>query len=132
MGNLCGMKVVSWLVAYMEQPMPGNIMLEAFQRIYDLVGYDVYSCHSVKSDAARSFAMITQKTVFGVTDIYFLAGYYGLMEVVEDEIHRLTPGVAHTKKGKKIPCDVICKAVGTVPCFSIDKMLGLKALHGIW
>ena len=27
-----------------------------------------------------------------VTDVYFLAGYYGLMEVLVDEIKRLTSG----------------------------------------
>lgn len=27
-----------------------------------------------------------------VTDVYFLAGYYGLMEVLVDEIKRLTDG----------------------------------------
>jgi len=76
--------------------------------------------------------MITQKTVFGVTDIYFLAGYFGLMEVVEDEIHRLTYQCAHTKKGAKIPCEVILKAVGTKPDFATDKMLGLRELVGLW
>mmetsp|Transcript_64778 Transcript_64778/g.163076 ORF Transcript_64778/g.163076 Transcript_64778/m.163076 type:complete len:647 (-) Transcript_64778:49-1989(-) len=130
--NLCGMKIVSWMVAHLDVPVPGNIMLEAFQKIYDLVGFDVWSAHSVKTDANRSFAHISQKTVFGVTDIYFLAGYYGLMEVVVDEVKRLTHHCAHTKKGKKIECEVILKAVGTVPSFKIDKMLGLKELHGIW
>merc|ERR1719384_82440 len=120
------------MVGLAPVPIPGNIMLEAFDKIYQLAGFDVWTAHSVKTDAKRSFAHISQKTVFGVTDIYFLAGYYGLMEVIVDEIKRLTPGVAHTKKGKKIPCEVIVKAVGTVPCFSIDKMLGLKALHGLW
>lgn len=130
--NLCGMKVVSWMVGLAPVPIPGNVMLEAFEPMYKLADFDVWSAHSVKTDAKRSFAHISQKTVFGVTDIYFLAAYYGIMEIVVDEIKRLTPGVAHTKKGKKIPCDVIVKAVGTVPCFSIDKMLGLKALHGLW
>ena len=67
------------------------------------------------------------RKVFGVTDVYFLAGYFGLMEVVVDEIQRLTyhkasltvpdcvgPGVepglqAHTKKGSTIDCEVIIK-----------------------
>jgi len=86
----------------------------------------------VKTDANRSFAHISQRTVFGVTDIYFLAAYYGIMEVIVDEIKRLTHHCAHTKKGKKLECEVILKAVGTVPSFKIDKMLGLKDLHGLW
>jgi len=130
--NLCGMKVVSWMVGSLEVPMPGPIMLDAMQVMYDLVGFDVWSAYSVKTDAKRSFAHVSQKTVFGVTDVYFLAGYYGLMDVVVDEIKRLTNGCAQTKKGKKIKCDVIVKAVGTVPDFAIDKMLGLKEMVGIW
>merc|ERR1712154_210772 len=100
--------------------------------MYDLVGFDVWSAHSVKTDANRSFAHLSQRTVFGVTDVYFLAGYYGLMDVIVDEIKRITPGCAHTKKGKKIKCEVIIKAVGTVPSFKMDKTLGLKELHGLW
>mmetsp|Transcript_25192 Transcript_25192/g.63972 ORF Transcript_25192/g.63972 Transcript_25192/m.63972 type:complete len:626 (-) Transcript_25192:73-1950(-) len=130
--NLCGMKVVSWMVGGCEVPIPGHIMLEAFQKMYDLVGFDVWSAHSVKTDANRTFAHISQKTVFGVTDVYFLAGYYDLMEVVVDEIKRVTPFCAHTKKGKKLQCEVILKAVGTVSSFKTDKLLGLKELHGLW
>jgi len=130
--NLCGMKVVSWFVAYSDQPVPGHVLMEAMQKMYDLAGFDAWTAHSVRTDANRSFAHISQKTVFGVTDIYFLAAYYGLMEVVEDEIKRLTHLCAHTKKGKMIECEVILKAVGTKPSFLIDKMLGLKELHGLW
>lgn len=86
----------------------------------------------MKTDEKRSFAHISQKTAFGVTDVYFLAGYYGLMEVLVDEIKRLTDGCAQTKKGKKIKCQVILKAVGVTPDPQIDKMLGLKELVGIW
>mmetsp|Transcript_61915 Transcript_61915/g.133155 ORF Transcript_61915/g.133155 Transcript_61915/m.133155 type:complete len:639 (-) Transcript_61915:88-2004(-) len=130
--NLCGMKVVSWMASQSEIPIAGNVMLDAFQMIYDLVGFDVWSAHSVKTDSKRSFAHISQKTVFGVTDVYFLAGYYGLMEVVVDEIKRMTHHMAHTKKGKKLEAECLIKAVGTVPSFKIDKMLGLKEMHGFW
>lgn len=130
--NLCGMKVASWLVGSAEMPVSGAILLEIMQKMYDLVGFDVWTAHSVKTDANRTFAHISQKTVFGVTDVYFLAGYYGLMEVVVDEIKRLSHHCAHTKKGRTINCEVLIKAVGTVPSFQIDKMLGLKELVGIW
>lgn len=130
--NLCGMKMVSWLVGQAQMPIPGHIMLNAFQKIYDLVGFDVWSAHSVKTDEAHSYAHIEAKTVFGVTDVYFLAGYFGLMEVVVDEIKRLSYHTASTKKGKKIECEMIVKAVGTIPDFKIDKQLGLKEMVGMW
>eukprot|EP00933_Yihiella_yeosuensis_P058411 TRINITY_DN5887_c0_g5_i1.p1 TRINITY_DN5887_c0_g5~~TRINITY_DN5887_c0_g5_i1.p1 ORF type:complete len:627 (+),score=105.47 TRINITY_DN5887_c0_g5_i1:85-1965(+) len=130
--NICGMRVASWLVGQSEVPVPGTIIMEVFQKMYDLVGWDVWSAHSVKTDANRTFAHVSQKTVFGVTDVYFLAGYYGLMEVVVDEIKRLTHHCAHLKKGRKIECEVIVKAVGTLPDFQMDKMLGVKELVGVW
>jgi len=130
--NICGMKMVSWLCDYLDSPVPGPVMVEAMQVIYDLVGFDVWSAHSVQTDARRSFVYINQKTVFGVTDVYFLAGYYGLMEVVVDEVKRLTRGCAHTKKKRKLECDVIVKAIGTSPSFKVDKMLGAKELVGLF
>ncbi|CAE7514413.1 unnamed protein product [Symbiodinium pilosum] len=130
--NLCGMRVMSWLVGYLENPVPGPILLEGFQKMYDLVGFDCWSAHCVKTDEKRSYAQISQRTAFGVTDVYFLAGYYGLMEVLVDEIKRLTNGCAQTKKGKKIKCQVILKAVGVTPDPQKDKMLGLKELVGLW
>jgi len=130
--NLCGMKACSWLVGQSEVPIPGTVVMEMFQKMYDLVGFDAWSAFSVKTDAKRSFCHISQKTVFGVTDVYFLAGYYGLMEVVVDEIKRLTHHCVHTKKGRKIEAQVLVKAVGTVPSFQMDKMLGCKELVGVW
>eukprot|EP00439_Symbiodinium_sp_Y106_P067565 s322_g11.t1 len=130
--NLCGMRVMSWLVGFLENPVPGTILLEGFQKMYDLVGFDCWSAHCVKTDEKRSYAQITQRTAFGVTDVYFLAGYYGLMEVLVDEIKRLTSGCAQTKKGKKIKCQLILKAVGVTPDPQKDKMLGLKELVGLW
>mmetsp|Transcript_28080 Transcript_28080/g.51300 ORF Transcript_28080/g.51300 Transcript_28080/m.51300 type:complete len:782 (+) Transcript_28080:51-2396(+) len=131
--NLCGMKMVSWMVHWEEQPVPGNIMLEAFQKMYDLVDFNVWGAFSVKTDEKRSWAMVEQKTVFGVTDVYFLAGYYGLMEVVVDEIKRLEYHRAHCIKGRKLDdVEMIIKAVGTLPDHKTDKILGLKELVGFW
>jgi hypothetical protein len=76
--------------------------------------------------------MITQNTIFGVTDIYFLAGYFGLMEVVVDEVKRLTYHNVTTKKNKKIECECFIKAIGTKPWFQVDKQLGIKELVGMW
>merc|ERR1719188_214199 len=124
--------MASWMCGQCEIPVPGNVLLDVFQVMYDLVGFDVWTAHSVQTDEKHSFAQITQRTVFGVTDVYFLAGYYGLMEVVVDEIKRLTRQCAHTKKMKKIECEAIIKAIGTSPSFKVDKFLGIKELVGIW
>merc|ERR1712060_1031785 len=54
------------------------------------------------------------------------------MEVVVDEIKRLTYMRAQTKKKRTIECEVICKAIGTSPSFKVDKMLGAKELVGMF
>jgi len=130
--NLAGTKMASWLVGVLPTPLPAACLLDAFKKMYDLVGFDVWMAHSVTTDAKRSFAHIQQKTIFGVTDIYFLAGYFGLMECIVDEIKRVSHHMLHTKKGKKISTEVFIKAIGTKPSFKIDKQLGIKEVVGGW
>jgi hypothetical protein len=100
--------------------------------MYDLVGFDPWSAFSVQTNENRTYAQITQPTIFGVTDIYFLAGYYGLMEVVVDDIKRLTRHTVVTKKNSKITCEVVVKATGTGPSRKRDKELGIKEVVGQW
>lgn len=130
--NLSGTKMASWLVGSLPTPLPATVLLDAFKKMYDLVGFDVWLAHSVQTDEKRTYAQISQKTIFGVTDIYFLAGYYGLMQVIVDEVKRLSHHTIHTKKSKKIECEVFIKAIGTTPSFKIGKQLGIKELVGFW
>merc|ERR1740138_1674200 len=99
----------------MDSPMPATILLEAFKKMYDLVGFDVWNAHSVTTDAKRTYAQLSQATIFGVTDVYFLAGYYKIMEVVVDEVKRLSYRCVHTKNGGKYQADCFIKAIGTKP-----------------
>lgn len=130
--NLSGTKMASWMVGAQQRPLPALVLIDMFQAMYDLVGFDCWTSHGVTTDEKRSYAHISQKTIFGVTDIYFLAGYYGLMEVVVDEIKRVSHHCVHTKKYQKIDCDVIIKAIGTAPSFDVDKDLGIKEMVGWW
>lgn len=131
--NLCGTKMTSWLISSMPNPVPATVVLDSFARQFDLVGFDAWGAHSVKTNKTRSWAIIDQKTIFGVTDIYFLAGAYGLMDVTVDEVDRLSHHCVHTKKlKKKLECEVIIKAIGTQPSFKIAKQLGIKTMLGTW
>mmetsp|Transcript_44761 Transcript_44761/g.100500 ORF Transcript_44761/g.100500 Transcript_44761/m.100500 type:complete len:656 (-) Transcript_44761:62-2029(-) len=130
--NLSGTKIASWLIGSVQRPLPAIVMMDAFKRMYDLLGWDVWQAYSVKSDAERTNVQIEQKTIFGVTDIYFLAGYFGLMEVIVDEIKRLTHQCVHTKNGSKLGCEVLIKAIGTAPSFKVDKEMGIKEVRGFY
>lgn len=131
--NLSGTKMTSWLVGFLPQPCPGVVLVKSLQRMYDLAGYDLWTeSPSVNVDANRTSAMLSQKTIFGVSDPYFLACYYGLAEIVIGEIARLSHHKIHMKNGRKIEAEMIIKATGTMPSFKIQKQLGIKEIVGSW
>lgn len=129
--NLCGTKMASWL-SNSVPALPAVLLLDCFKVMYSLVGYDPWTSPSVTTDAKRTSALINQRTIFGVTDIYFLAGYYGLMEVIVSEMEHLTHHTAHLKSGEKVPCECIVKAIGTKPSFRTSKQMGIKEIVGTW
>lgn len=130
--NVCGTRMVSWMLNQSEHAIPGHIVLDALQKMYDLIGVDVWKLAPVSTNDNHSWATIEQRTDPGVNDMYFLAAYYGLMEVTVDSIKRLGYQLAQTVKGKKLKAPVLIKCLGTVPDFRIDRMLGLKELVGYW
>lgn len=130
--NLCGTKMTSWLVGYCNAPVSAINLLDCFKVMYDPVGFDPWSAFSVQTNESRSYAMINSDTIFGVTDIYFLAGYFGLMEVVVDDIKRLNRHTVITKKNSKIYGEVLVKATGTSASHKVDKELGIKEVVGMW
>mmetsp|Transcript_114382 Transcript_114382/g.356208 ORF Transcript_114382/g.356208 Transcript_114382/m.356208 type:complete len:445 (+) Transcript_114382:156-1490(+) len=130
--NLTTPKMVSWLISQTAMPASGLKLLKFFAPMYELAGFDPWTAHSVSCDSKRTVARIRQKTVFGVTDVYFLACYYGKCKVVIDEIKRLSRHTAHLLKGGTISCEVILKVVGLQADPRTDKILGVKELYGYW
>mmetsp|Transcript_62436 Transcript_62436/g.140758 ORF Transcript_62436/g.140758 Transcript_62436/m.140758 type:complete len:688 (+) Transcript_62436:64-2127(+) len=131
--NLTTPKMVSWLISQTALPATGSKLLKFFSPMYKLAGFDPWTAHSVSCDSSRQIARIRQKTVFGVTDVYFLACYYGKAKVVIDEIKRLTHHTAHLlKQGRIIDCEVILKVVGLQADPRTDQILGVRELVGQW
>eukprot|EP00408_Alexandrium_pacificum_P025463 CAMPEP_0171187768 /NCGR_PEP_ID=MMETSP0790-20130122/17489_1 /TAXON_ID=2925 /ORGANISM="Alexandrium catenella, Strain OF101" /LENGTH=372 /DNA_ID=CAMNT_0011652835 /DNA_START=82 /DNA_END=1199 /DNA_ORIENTATION=+ len=130
--NLTAPKMVSWLMSQTAAAATGVMLLRAYEPMYRLAGFDPWMAHSVVTDKDRTVARITQKTVFGVTDVYFLALYYGRAEVVIDEIKRLSHQLAVLKKGRKLRCEVILKVVGISADPRTDAILGVQELVGFW
>lgn len=131
--NITAPKVVSWMVTFMSIPMPGPLMMDAIAEAYKLIGWDPWTAYSVVTDARRSYCRIEQGTMFGVTDVYFLAGYYGIMDVVVGEVKRLSHHCVQTKSGEEsIHCEVLLKTVGIRGDPALDKVLGLRELVGFW
>lgn len=130
--NLTAPKMVSWLISQTSKPAAAATLLRAFEPMYSLVCFDPWTAHSVTSDSKKSVARIAQKTVFGVTDVYFLALYYKKAEVIEDEIKELTRHAARLSKGSTLLCEVILKVVGIQADPAVDKVLGISELVGLW
>mmetsp|Transcript_37899 Transcript_37899/g.88013 ORF Transcript_37899/g.88013 Transcript_37899/m.88013 type:complete len:318 (-) Transcript_37899:116-1069(-) len=130
--NLTAPKMVSWLMSQTALAATGVMLLKAYEPMYKLVGFDPWTAHSVICDKNRTVARVTQKTVFGVTDVYFLALYYKRAEVVIDEIKRLDYHSAHLKKGKTLSCEVVLKVIGISADPRTDSVLGVKELVGFW
>uniref|UniRef100_A0A7S4Q910 FAD/NAD(P)-binding domain-containing protein n=1 Tax=Alexandrium monilatum TaxID=311494 RepID=A0A7S4Q910_9DINO len=130
--NITAPKPVSWLVTQHPVPIPGPVMMEALCDAYKLLEWDPWTAYSVTTDAKRSKCRIDQGTMFGVTDVYFAAGYYGLMDIVIGDVKKLSFQCIQLKNGKKIQCEVILKTVGVRGDYQTDKILGLKELVGYW
>eukprot|EP00931_Biecheleriopsis_adriatica_P106090 TRINITY_DN80600_c0_g1_i1.p1 TRINITY_DN80600_c0_g1~~TRINITY_DN80600_c0_g1_i1.p1 ORF type:complete len:557 (+),score=97.28 TRINITY_DN80600_c0_g1_i1:144-1673(+) len=130
--HLSGPKMVSWMVSGAEIPIPGSVVVDAFQIMYDLVGVDVWKHPAVSAKGDRSTAVLTQSTTFGVTDIYFLARYYKVCEVIEGEVEKLSKGKAHLKSGQEVECDVIMKCLGSTGDPDFDDIIGLDHYCGWW
>ncbi|CAE7258472.1 ATR8, partial [Symbiodinium sp. CCMP2456] len=130
--HLAGPKMVSWMVSGAPVPIPGPFIVEAFQKMYGLLGVDVWTHPVVNANADRSSAVLTQTTTFGVTDIYFLACYYKVCEVIQGEIDKLSKGKVHLKDGKELECNVVMKCLGSHGATDFDDIIGFKFYQGWW
>mmetsp|Transcript_131393 Transcript_131393/g.293975 ORF Transcript_131393/g.293975 Transcript_131393/m.293975 type:complete len:534 (+) Transcript_131393:81-1682(+) len=130
--HLTGPKCVSWLVSRSHIPIPGHMFVEIMNVMYNLVGFDVWTHHGIQTNESRSHAVISQATSFGVNDVYFLTQAFGVCEVIEDEVDKLSPKCIHTKKGRDIECGVILKCLGSTGDPDFDDSIGLKKLVGFW
>jgi thioredoxin reductase len=131
--NLTAPKILSWIISQTAIPATGVQTLRVWEVMYKATtDWDPWTCHSVQADPGRTQARIKQDTVFGVTDVYFLALYYGKAEIVCDEIKKLSHHTAHLKKGRALECEVIIKVIGIHGDFEIDKQLSIKELRGFW
>lgn len=130
--NITAPKPVSWIVTQSPFPIPGPVMMDMLCDMYKLVNWDPWTCYAVTTDAKHSFCRIDQGTMFGVTDVYFVAGYFGLMTCVIGDVKKLTYQTMHLKTGKKVSAQVLLKTVGVRGNYEVDRMMGLKELLGYY
>merc|ERR1719277_610283 len=75
--NLMMPRMVSWWVNQSTTPITAAHILKRMEPMYKLIGVDPWSISSVTATDNHSLATIRQETRWGVSDIYFLALYFG-------------------------------------------------------
>lgn len=136
--NLTCPRPVSWFVNQANPPISAAQMIDmlaiAYLRHVKVDGntFDPWTCHSVYANSSRTHATIMQKTRFGIGDVYFLAQAYGLLDILVDEVKRVTYQTIHLEGGGKIPCEVILKCTGCLGDWKVDKLLKIKEMRGLY
>lgn len=131
--NIACPRVSSWFCNRSLIPLSGKTFLDSMVPMYKMMDFDVWTYYAVNADKDRKTANIQQKVRFAIGDIYFLAGYYGKMEVVvePDGIKRLGHQEIVLPSGRHLTnVNVILKLLGFVGLPDNDRLLGIKALHG--
>lgn len=130
--NLACPRVASWMVNQSYFALPGKMYMDVTAPMYDLIGVDPWSYHSVFGNEKRTTCTITQKARFGIGDVYFLTIAMGVCEIVDDKVKRLTQHCCHLESGNSLDCRVILKLLGFVGHWDNDKIVGLKEMKGYW
>jgi len=130
--NLTCPRVVSWFINQANPSISAAHCLNMLEVAYQHIDYNPWDMHSVHANASRTNATFIQKTRFGIGDVYFLAGAYGLMDIIVGEVKRVTYKKVHLTNGNTIECDCILKCTGCLGDWKVDKLLKLKQLVGFW
>jgi len=134
--NISCPRVVSWFANRSINPVSGGLFLRAMKPMYDLLNRSVWDNYAVKAgSSSKSTVSIEQKARFGIGDIYFLAGYYGKMEVIIDPggVKRLSYHEVTLASGRKLEnVKMILKLLGFVGEPDVDRLMKLKELVGFW
>jgi len=130
--NLACPRVCSWLINQSKDKISGPLYMKATLPMYALTPFDPWTYHSVHANAARTHLTITQKARFGIGDVYFLAIAMGVLEVIEDRVKRLSPGLLHLESGRRLDVAVVFKLLGFTGAWEVDRLLAVKEMTGFW
>jgi len=98
-----------------------------------LMGWDQWSWYSVTTNADRTLASIKQYTRWGISDILFLAVYWGKAEIFEAEVKRFKHRSVVLTNGKVLTdVDHVMKVIGFDGDFGVDRLMQTKENIGLW
>mmetsp|Transcript_31763 Transcript_31763/g.69504 ORF Transcript_31763/g.69504 Transcript_31763/m.69504 type:complete len:1073 (+) Transcript_31763:60-3278(+) len=130
--NLSCPSVPCWFVNQAPTPVSADLLLDMLKPMYKMCKFgDPYSYSSVEDDKGMEASKITQSSSFGIGDVAFLAVAYGRCEIVEDTVKRMTKNCLHLTSGKNLEgVTNVCKALGLVGDFAVDKLHRMKQMVG--
>merc|ERR1719436_1279203 len=79
------------------------MVLHEFKPMYDLLGWNAWNFFSVTSNPERTIASIKQYTRWGISDVFFLAIYFGKAEVMQGEVKRFKESSILLSSGTVLP-----------------------------
>jgi len=133
--NLACPRVVSWMANRSLNPVSAASFLRQMDPMYKLINVDHWSYYAIHSNEKRTAVTINQKARFGIGDIYFLAIYWGKLEVVVEPkgpIKRLSHHTVHLESGRKLEVSCILKLLGFYGEPDNDRLMKIKDMVGNW
>eukprot|EP00420_Gonyaulax_spinifera_P022375 CAMPEP_0197901342 /NCGR_PEP_ID=MMETSP1439-20131203/50952_1 /TAXON_ID=66791 /ORGANISM="Gonyaulax spinifera, Strain CCMP409" /LENGTH=641 /DNA_ID=CAMNT_0043522307 /DNA_START=77 /DNA_END=1999 /DNA_ORIENTATION=+ len=130
--NIAMPRVCSWFINQSLFPPTGAQIMEMMTPMYDMIPDDPWTYYGVMSNKDRTTCTIRQKSRFGIGDLYFLACYMKVAEVIVDSIKRLKPHQILLEGGGKVDVDAIIKVFGYKPDNVVDKLYGIKEMVGFF
>mmetsp|Transcript_126167 Transcript_126167/g.356799 ORF Transcript_126167/g.356799 Transcript_126167/m.356799 type:complete len:509 (+) Transcript_126167:2-1528(+) len=132
--NLCCPRIASWGANRTMNPLSNARYMKMTMPMFDLIGIDPWTYHSVNANEKRTVCQITQKARFGIGDIYFLCVYMGKVEVVlePEGVKKLSKGEVHLCSGRRLACSAILKLLGLVGELDNDRLMKVKEMVGFW
>mmetsp|Transcript_18418 Transcript_18418/g.41663 ORF Transcript_18418/g.41663 Transcript_18418/m.41663 type:complete len:713 (+) Transcript_18418:87-2225(+) len=131
--NLVCPRAASWLVHQAPAPIPAKILLQLFEPMYTVANLpSPFSYATVFGKKDGPSVTIMQSSRFGISDVPFLALAHGKLEIIEDNVKRLSPGTVHVSRGVKLEVSNIIKAIGMLGDFKVDELHQMKELVGFW
>jgi len=128
--NLAMPRVVSWLINQSLYPPTGAMVVDAMKPMYDLIPDDPWAYYGVVANKDQTQCTIRQKSRFGIGDMYFLAHYYGRVQLVVGAIKRLAPREVVMESGDRLHADHLIKVLGFKPDEQVDSLMGVQTMFG--
>eukprot|EP00406_Dinophysis_acuminata_P001195 CAMPEP_0179212188 /NCGR_PEP_ID=MMETSP0797-20121207/962_1 /TAXON_ID=47934 /ORGANISM="Dinophysis acuminata, Strain DAEP01" /LENGTH=587 /DNA_ID=CAMNT_0020917763 /DNA_START=1 /DNA_END=1761 /DNA_ORIENTATION=- len=130
--NLVMPRVVSWFINQSIFPPSAGEMLHAMEPAYALAADDPWEYYGVVASKDRRNVRISQRARFPVSDVHFLALYYGKAEVVTDSVSRLRRHEVLLQGGRSLHASCLIKVFGFRGSPAVDELMHVDVMYGYW